>query len=83
MTYGVCSRALGYITILHVLLHTSQVYEYVHLTEVTNMLLWLMFLLWLPVLTFFIGASVCPTCFILCTCHSTVTNTRKLKCMDF
>jgi len=35
-TYGVCSRALGYIIILNVLLHTSQVYEYVHLQKVTN-----------------------------------------------
>jgi len=39
------------IIILNVLLHASQVYEFVHLTEVTNMLLWLMFFLWLPILT--------------------------------
>jgi len=83
-TYGVCSRALGCIVILKVLLHTSQVCEYVHLTKVTNMLLWLIFCLLLPILTcFYIGACVFPTCWILCIWQSMLTNTRKLKCMDF
>jgi len=51
---GPAPTPLVYMVILHVLLYTSQVYEYIHHTEVTNMLLWLMFLLWLPVLTHFL-----------------------------
>jgi len=53
-TYGVCKRALGYIIILKALLHMSQVYEYEHLTKLTNMLLWLIFFLWLPIVKCFV-----------------------------
>jgi len=63
--YGVCSRALGYIVILNVLLHTSQVYEYVHLTEVT-VLLWLMIFLLLPTLARFILFLVFVQTFVVC-----------------
>jgi len=43
-------------------------YEYVLLTKVKNMFLWLMCFLWLPFLTLFlIDASVGPT-FAVCVC---------------
>jgi hypothetical protein len=62
-TYGVCDRLLGYIEILNVLLHTSQVYVYVHLTNTINFFLQLMCFLWVPSLPYFsIGCSVGQTC---------------------
>ena len=58
-TYGVCNRSLCYFNNLKALLHTSQVYEYMHRTNVTNLCLWLICFLCLPsLLYFFIGANV-------------------------
>ena len=59
---GVCKRALGCFDILNVFTQTSQVYVYVRLTNVTDLLLWLMCSLWLLSLPyFFIGSSFGPT----------------------
>jgi hypothetical protein len=61
-TYGVCNRSLGCIDILNALLHIPQVYVYKHLTQVTNLLLWLICFLWLPSFpNHSNGASVGPT----------------------
>jgi len=61
-TWGVCIRALGCFDILNLLLQTSRVYVYVHLTNIINLFLWLICFLRLPILSnFFTGSSVCPT----------------------
>ena len=81
---AVCVVELGLHQYSQALLHTSQVYEYVHRTKVTNLLPWLMCFLWMPSLPhFFIGAVFGPTFCSLCICQSTLTNCRKLKGMDF
>ena len=56
---AVCVKELGLHRYSQAVSHASQVYEYVHGTDVTTLLLWLMYFLWLPSLPhFFIGASV-------------------------
>ena len=79
-----CNRALGYVIILNVLLYTSQVYEYVHLTKGKKQVAVVNDLhLAAHFSTFFIGASEYLSCCSVCTCQSTVTSTRKLRCMSF
>jgi hypothetical protein len=83
-TYGLCNRALGCIDILNDLLLRSQVHVYVHLSDVINLFLWLLFFLWLPSLPyFFIGSNVGPNFSVCVYAKITLTNPRKLKCIDF
>ena len=57
-----CVVGLGLLRYSQALLHTSQVYEYIQRTKITNLLLWLMCFRWLPSLPhFFIGGVVGPT----------------------
>jgi hypothetical protein len=49
-TYGVCNRSLGRVDIPNDLLHVPQVFEYVHHKKGTNLFLWLICFLWLPIL---------------------------------
>jgi len=75
---------LGYIIILNVLLYTSQVYEYVHLTKGKKQVTVVNDLpLAAHFSTFFIGASEYRSCCSVCTCQISVTSTRKLRCIDF
>jgi len=53
------NSALGYFHNLNAFLHTSQMYEYIHRTDVTNLFLGLLcFLCLSSLLRFFIGANV-------------------------